>query len=412
VLDLEFIRESFPALDPSWCHLDNAGGTVPARMVIDRITSAMERTTIARGGPHARSIEAAQLDSDGHAAIAEWIGADPDEVVLGGSSTSTLDLLARSLRPRWREGDEVIVTQLDHESNIGPWRRLAATGITIREWPLRPETATLELDDLRPLLRDRTRLVAFTHCSNVVGAIHDVAAATALIHDAGALSCVDGVAYAPHRRINVRAWDVDFYAASLYKVFGPHVGMLYGKREQLLAGSPPAHDFLAAGDLPYRYEPGGAPIELVAGLPGITDYFDALDQHTFAIRGDADEAPRERLFRTIADHEAELVEILLSALRSSPKARIIGPTDNDPNRRVALCAFQIAGVSSHAIAAKIAEAGIAARSGHFYAPRAVAALDLDPTCDGLVRASLAHYNSAAELDRLVAALAPFIDPAP
>lgn len=411
MLDLDYIRGAFPALDPAWGHLDNAGGTVAPRAVIDRICAAMERATIARGGPHPRSHEAAELNSLGHAAIAEWIGADPDEVILGGSSTVNLDLLARSLRPGWAEGDEVIVTNLDHEANIGPWRRLAASGIKLREWPLRRETATLELEDLRRLLNERTRLVTFTHCANIVGAIHDVEAATRMIHDAGALACVDGVAYGPHRQIDVRAWDVDYYAVSLYKIFGPHVGALFGKRELLLAGAPPTHHFLAADDLPYRYEPGGASPELVAGLPGILDHFDALDHHTFALRGDADVAPKGRLFRAIAEHEAGLAEILLAALRSAPGARIIGPQTSDPRQRVALVSFQIAGVASHAIAAALAEAGLAVRSGHFYAPRALAALDLDPACDGLVRASLAHYNTADELRRMVQALEPFLDPA-
>ncbi len=410
MLDLDYVRAAFPALDPGWGHLDNAGGTVPPSAVIDRISAAMERATIARGGPHPRSQEAAELNTLGHAAIAEWVGADPEEVILGGSSTANLDVLARSLRPGWSRGDEVIVTNLDHEANIGPWRRLAESGIRVREWPLRPETATLELEDLRPLLSDRTRLVAFTHCANVVGAIQDVKAATAMIHDAGALACVDGVAYGPHRQVDVRAWDVDFYAVSLYKIFGPHIGALFGKRKHLLGGCPPAHPFLAADDLPYRYEPGGASPELVAGLPGILDYFDALDHHTFAVRGDADVAPKDRLFRAIAEHEAGLAELLLSALRSCPKARIVGPTASDPELRVALIAFQIAGVPSETIASALADAGLAVRSGHFYAPRALAALDLDPTCGGLVRASLAHYNTADELRRMVVALEPFLDP--
>ncbi|MEZ4385794.1 MAG: cysteine desulfurase-like protein [Nannocystaceae bacterium] len=409
MLDLDYVRAAFPALDTSWAHLDNAGGTAPASPVCERIAAALGRGMVARGGPHASSAEAAALYADGHAALAEWIAADPEEVILGASTTANLDLLARSLRPRWRVGDEVIVTDLDHEANISPWRRLEATGIIVREWRLRPETARLEVDDLRPLLRARTRLVAFTHCANVVGALHDVAAITEVIHDAGALACVDGVAFAPHRPIDVRALGVDFYALSLYKLFGPHLGALYGKRALLLGGAPPAHPFIDLTDLPYRYEPGGASPELVAGIPGIVDYFDALDHHSFAIRGDADEAPRGRLFAAIAEHEAELTGRLLGALAGT-RARVVGPPTADPAARVALVAFAIPGVPSATIAAALADAGIAARSGHFYAPRAVARLDLDPRCGGLVRLSLAHYNTLEEIDRAVAALAPLLDP--
>ncbi len=409
MLDLEFMRRAFPALDGTWAHLDNAGGTLLPQVVIDRITTAMQRATIARGGPHARSHEATEINTQAHEAAAEWIGADPDEVVLSSSSTTALDLLARSLRPHWREGDEVIVTALDHAANIGPWRRLQAGGITIREWPLRRESASLEIDDLRQLLCSRTRLVAFTHCANVVGSIVDVAEICRLIHSVGALACVDGVAYAPHRQVDVHALGVDFYAVSLYKIFGPHLGLLYGKREHLRGGSPPAHDFLAGDHRVDRYEPGGVSPELCAGVPGILDHFDALDHHTFAIRGDADVAPRGRLFQAIAEHEAMLTEILLSALRASKRTRIIGPTTSDPDRRIALVSFQIPGTSSPTIAAALARCDIAVRSGHFYAPRALEQLGLDPSCEGLVRISLAHYNSVAELNHLVRVLMPFLD---
>ncbi len=410
MLDLEFMRGAFPALDGAWAHLDNAGGTLLPEAVIDRITAAMRRATIARGGPHVRSQETAEIHTQAHEAAAWWVGADSDEVVLSSSSTTALDLLARSLRPRWQAGDEVIVTALDHGANIGPWRRLQASGITIREWPIRPESASLEIDDLRPLLCERTRLVAFTHCANVVGSIVDVAAICRLIHRAGALACVDGVAFAPHRQVDVHALGVDFYAVSLSKIFGPHLGLLYGKREHLAGGSPPTHAFFAPCDLADRDEPGGLSPELCAGVPGILDHFDALDHHTFALRGDADLAPRGRLFRAIAEHEATLTEILLSALRASKRARLIGPSTADPDRRIALISFQIPGIASAAIARALALKGIATRSGHFYAPRALEGMDLDPSCKGLVRVSLAHYNSVDELHRLVRALMPFLDP--
>ncbi|MCB9701531.1 MAG: cysteine desulfurase-like protein [Myxococcales bacterium] len=413
VLDLDFVRAAFPALEGGWAHLDNAGGTAAPRAVIERLQAAAAGSPmLARGGPHRSSREAGESYAAGHAAAAALLGGDPDEVILGTSTTANLDLLARALRPAWSAGDEVIVTDLDHEANIGPWRRLAATGIDVREWRARPESATLELDDLLPLLGPRTRLVAFTHCANVVGAIHEVAAITRAIHDAGALACVDGVALAPHRAVDVRALGADFYAVSLYKIFGPHLGALYGRRELLEGASPPTHDFLAAASPPLRYEPGGAPPELVAAVGGILDYLDALDQHTFALRGDAGEAPRGRIFAAIADHEAALCARLLDGLRASPRVRVVGPASADPERRIALVTFTIDGVPSAEVAAHLADAGVALRSGHFYAPRAIAALGLDPAAGGLVRVSLAHYNSEEEIDRALAALAPLVDRAP
>lgn len=406
MLDLDFVRAAFPALSDADAHFDNAGGTLMPAAVISRIEAALRRGSFARGGPHPRSRAVDDDVAEGHAAIAELLGAGADEVILGPSTTHNLDRVAVALREGWRAGDRVIVSELDHEANIGPWRRLERTGIEVRVWPLRRERASLDIEDLRPLLGDRTRLVAFTHCANVVGEILDVAAITRVIHDAGALACVDGVAFAPHRRVDVKALGVDLYAVSLYKIFGPQVGALYGRAE-LLRGGGPIHPFLAADAVPYRYEVGGPNHPLVAGAQGILEYFDALDHHHFALRGDAGDADRDRLPALIAAHEAELCARILGPLRASRLTRILGPASADADRRIALVAFTVDGHDPAAITAAIADAGIIARSGHFYAPQALRALGVDAR--GVVRLSLAHYNTIGECERLVAALAPFIE---
>jgi len=402
-LDLEFVRARFPGLETPWALLDNAGGSVPARAVIDRVADYMARSCVQHGASYALSREAAERVAEGRRAAATLLGADPGEVVLGHSSTALVDLLARALRPAWEAGDEVVVTNLDHEANVGPWRALEAGGIVVKEWRFDRDSLELELRDLEPLLTERTRLVAFTHCSNVVGTIHDAAAICARIRAARALSCVDGVAFAPHRRVDVRALGADFYFASLYKVYGPHQGALYGRRELLRAARAPNHFFVPADAVPTKLEPGNATHELAAGLPGIVEHLTELDRHH---GGPADAPVGERLgraFERVAAHEAALAAPLLAWLDAAPGVRLLGRSDPDPARRAPTIAFTVDGADSRAVVDGLDAHRVAARYGHFYAYRAVRDLGLLDR-NGVVRVSLVHYNAPAEVERLLAAL--------
>ena len=197
--------------------------------VIDASASYMARYAVQLGASYELSARATERVAAGHRAAERLVGAAPGEVVLGASTTANLRLLARALRPLFAPGDEVVVTDLDHESNIGPWRALAEDGVVRARVALPARDRRAGRRGPRPLLTPRTRLVCFTHCSNVVGTIHDAAAIIRRVHEAGALACVDGVAFAPHRRVDVKALDADFYAVSLYKVYGPHLGLLYGR---------------------------------------------------------------------------------------------------------------------------------------------------------------------------------------
>ena len=222
-LDVEFCRGHFPALNGEWVFLENAGGTLVPRQVIDRIGDFTTNCQVQPGEGYAASEAGAARVAEGRAALAALINADEDEIVVGPSTTSNVYVLSHALRPLLQPGDEIVVTNQDHEANNGAWRRLEATGVGIREWRMNPETDDLEIEDLEALLSERTKLVCFNHCSNIVGLIHDVKAIAQRVHEAGALVCVDGVAYAPHRRVDVKALDVDFYLYSPYKVFGPHI---------------------------------------------------------------------------------------------------------------------------------------------------------------------------------------------
>ena len=399
MLDLDFVRAQFPALDTAWALMDNAGGSAPCRQVIDRLCAHMERLPVQLGASYGLSVEARTAVDAGRRAAATLVGAQPDEIVLGASSTVLIKQLPLSLRASWRAGDEVIVTNLDHEANVGPWRALEQTGIVLREWRFRPDTLTLHVEDLEPLLSERTRLVAFTHCSNVVGTIVDAAAIATRVRAAGALTCVDGVAFAPHRRVDVQRLGVDFYLASLYKVYGPHLGLMFGRRELLRDARSPNHFFVTDDSSPTKFEPGNVSYELAASVVGILDYVEALGaQH--GVSGGLD---LDATFARIAEHEQELIRPLLAFLDEHPRVRLIGSAAPNSDARVPTVSFTVEGRRSSELPPLLDERSLAARFGHFYAYRLIRGLDLLER-DGVVRVSLVHYNSPQEIARLIEAL--------
>jgi cysteine desulfurase family protein (TIGR01976 family) len=401
MIDVQAARAHFPALAGEWALFDNAGGSVPARAVIERIDRYLRTIPVQHGASYALSRDAERAVEAGRRAAACLVGADPDEVVLGASSTALVRLLARALLPRFEPGDEVVVTNLDHESNIGPWRALEANGVRVREWGFRPDTLTLELADLEPLLSERTRLVCFTHCSNVVGTVHDVAAIAARARAVGAWTCVDGVAFAPHRRVDVRALGVDFYFASLYKTFGPHQALLFGRRELLTRAASQGHFFQDPTDIPHTLEPGNVNYELTASLPGITEYLTTLDGGP--PDPEPDGARLEGVFERIAAHERALAEPLLAFLAAHPRVTLHGAETADSSARVPTISFTVDGMRSSELPPRLDERKLAVRFGHFYAYRAVRAMGLLER-DGVVRVSLMHYNTSSEVARLVDAL--------
>ncbi len=402
-LDVEYARSFFPALRTGWALFDNAGGVVPPHTVVDRIAEYGRTVQVQLGATHELSARATDLVAKGREAVAQLLGADPDEIVLGPSTTMNVYVLAQALRPRLSRGDAVVVTNLDHEANVGAWRRLSEHGIEIREWRLRPETASLHVEDLDPLLDHRTRLVAFTHCSNLVGEIVDVPAVVRRARAVGALVCVDGVAYAPHRRLDVRALDVDFYLVSLYKVFGPHSAALYARRERLLELASQNHFFIGDDAIPYKLTPGNVNHELVASLPGIVEYLDALhERHWPAVAGSL-AARLDRTFDLMARHEEALARPLLEWLGTRPGVRVLGPPTADPDRRTCIVSFVVEGRRSDEIVRVTDAKGVAIRWGDFYARRAIEALSLGHA-GGVVRVSMVHYNTPAEVKRLIEAL--------
>jgi cysteine desulfurase family protein (TIGR01976 family) len=294
-------------------------------------------------------------------------------------------------------GDEVIVTNCDHEANIGPWVRMQEKGITVKSWNINPETFRLELDDLDQLMNKNTRLVAFTHVSNILGTINPVKEITRFVHDRGALVCVDGVAYAPHRLVDVKELDVDFYVFSLYKVYGPHYALLYGKQE--LFEKLPGINHFFIDEVPYKLQPGNVNYELSYGLLGIADYFLALAGKMEVMEGTMRQKI-ESVFQAIKDHEEILSEKVLDFLSSKENVQIIGEKSTDKNIRVPTVSFVVRGKKSSDITLETDKEKIAIRYGDFYARRLIESLGLMEQ-DGVVRISLVHYNTFEEVDNLI-----------
>ncbi|MFT4516182.1 MAG: cysteine desulfurase family protein (TIGR01976 family) [Planctomycetota bacterium] len=396
MLDLDFVRKQFPALQSEWALFDNAGGSVPLARVIDRVQDYMRTCMVQLGASYALSVEAAKRVEQGRRAAEKLLGSGKGDVVIGPSSTGLTRLAAAALRPMWQEGDEVIVADIDHESNIGAWRDLEATGVVVREWLCDPETFELRLEDLEPLLNERTRLVAFSHCSNLVGEIQDVAAISKRVHEAGALVFVDGVAYAPHRRVDVHALGADLYVASLYKVYGPHMAAMHVGKDLLAQVASQNHFFVGPDAGAYKLEPGNVNHELTASLPGIVDYLEELDRH----HGGG--GTIEGAFDHITTHECQLAAPVLDYLGNHAGVRLLGRAVADA-RRAPTISFVPLEQRSSQIPPRLDELKIATRWGHFYAHRFCTRFGLHEN-GGVVRVSMVHYNSPAEVSRLLEAL--------
>lgn len=394
-LDLDFVRGHFPGLASPWAFLDNAGGSHVLAGVADRVRDFLLTTPVQHGAGYAPSRAAAAKVAAATARLAAVIGAArPEELVMGASTTFLLQQLARALAPSFRPGDEVVVTDVDHEANIGPWRALARQGVVVREWRIDPVTLELDPAALERLLGPRTRLVCVTHCSNVLGTVVPVAEIAGRVHAAGAELCVDGVAFAPHRRVDVRALGCDWYVLSFYKTYGPHQAVLWGRHERLLELDSLNHDFIGRDRVPYKLQPGNVNYELAWGCAGIADYLDALA----ARHGGGDP------FESIAAHEEALAARLLDWLAARDDVRILGRRDADRGKRVPTVSFVADGRPSGGIVAAIDRAQVGVRYGDFYARRLIERLGLAGPQQGVVRASLVHYNTLAEVDRLIAAL--------
>ncbi len=402
-LDLDYVRSQFPGLAATEVLFDNAGGSLTLAGVADRIHDYLLHTDVQLGASYRTSQLAAERYGSARQRLAEFVGAArAEEVVFGPSSTVLLKFLAIAFAARVGAGDELVVTRVDHESNIGPWLELARSrGAEVRFWERNAETGELALEDLEQLLSSRTRLVAVAHVSNIFGSIHPIEAIASRVHDCGARLCVDGVALAPHRPLQLAAWGVDYYVLSLYKVYGPHHAILYGRHQALLELANLNHFFFAEDQLPGKLEPGNANYELAHGAAGVVDYFERLGQRADPSLQGA--AARALAWQQIAGHEQALADRLLAYLREHPQLEIVGQASADSRIRVPTVSFVHHTMSAPELVAATDAHGVGIRHGDFYARRLVEDLGL-ASRGGVVRVSMVHYNTLSEVDSLLSAL--------
>jgi selenocysteine lyase/cysteine desulfurase len=331
--------------------------------------------------------------------LAAMMGVATEEVSFGPSTTANTYTLSQAARLWLKPGEAVVVTNQDHEANSGPWRRLADTGIEVREWRIDPETGHLDPAALTPLLADgKVRLVAFPHCSNVVAEINPVAEIVAIAHAAGALTCVDGVSYAPHGLPDVAALATDIYLFSAYKVFGPHQGIMVIRRAAGMQLPNQAH-FFNGESLYKRFTPAGPDHAQIAACAGMADYFDALHDHHFA--PEPDPVARGRAVHDLMRaHETALLQPLLDHLGARNDLRLIGP--RDAARRAPTVALAL-DRAAQPVSEALSQHGINCWAGDFYAVRPLQAMGVDLD-RGVLRLSFVHYTTRAEIDRLIGAL--------
>ena len=406
-IDLEFIRAQYPVFsNPAtarWAMFENAGGSYVPAQVTERLDHFFRFTKVQPYGPFEAAIEAGEAMDEGYQVLAGLLNCHVDELTMGPSTSMNTYVLAQAVRPFLRPGDEIVVTNQDHEANIGCWRRLAEFGAVIKEWRIDPQTGELSLADLAALLSERTRLVCFTLCSNIVGTMNDYQAIANMAHDVGALAIGDGVSYAPHQNLDVAASGLDIYLFSTYKTFGPHLGIMWINPAILDRLEPQGHYFNR--EIPhYNFNPAGPLHAEIAATAGIGTYLDAVYDHHFNAKEPDFHMRAQRVFALFHRHETVLANRILAAIKGIKGSRIIGRHQAEEGRRAATIAFTVAGMSSREAAERLSRKALAVRNGDFYAVRCLEGLGIADVEDGIIRISLVHYNSAEEVDRLVAAL--------
>ncbi len=407
-LDLQFVRAQFPAFsEPSlqgWGFFENAGGSYTCQQVIGRLTDYYTKTKVQPYGPYPAAQAAGAAMDESYKRLAAYLNVGEDELDFGPSTSQNTYVLAQALRGMWQDGDEIIVSNQDHEANAGAWRRLAKTGIVVKEWRVDSETGRLNPADLDTLLTNKTRMIAFPHCSNVVAHVNPVAEIAAKGKAAGAIIVTDGVAFAPHGLPDVAALGVDIYMFSLYKTWGPHLGLIVVKRELSQQVSNQGHYFNEG--LPHKIlTPAGPDHAQIAAAAGIADYFDALYAHHFEEAVDAAERGR-RLHDLFQAHEKKLLTPLLGWLRNRDDLRIVGP--DDPELRAPTVSIIPLKKRISEVVAVLTEHKLMVGSGDFYAVRPL--LDMNISLDpGVLRLSFLHYTSEQEIEQLIGGLTAALD---
>jgi cysteine desulfurase family protein (TIGR01976 family) len=408
-LDLSAIRSQFISLSRQAIFLDNPGGTQIAQPSIDRINQYLVECNANHGGAFATSIASDAMLEEAHHAMADFYNAaSPEEIIFGNNMTTLTLHISRSISREWKEGDEIVVTRLDHDANVTPWVLVAQDrGVKVNWVDFDVEEGTLRLDDLQKALERKPRLFAVGYAANGLGTINPVAKIIKMAHEAGTLVYVDAVQYAPHGPIDVQKLDCDFLVSSAYKFFGPHAGILYGKRE-LLEKLFAYKVRPATNELPGKFETGTQNHEGIAGVLGAVEYFQWVGREfgNKSIEGDYQGRRLElkQAMTAIHAYELELGRALLAALGSVPGLHLYGLTDlSRIEDRVATFSFRPKDLHPRLVAEKLAQQEIYVWDGNYYALNTTERLGVEDR-GGMVRVGAVHYNTLEEVEQLKEAL--------
>ncbi len=407
VFDISRVRSQFPSLSQTVAgqpavFLDGPGGTQVPQRVIDAISDYLKTANANTHGAYVTSRRTDAVIAEARAAMADFFHCESDEVVFGPNMTTLTFAVSRSIGRELGPGDEILLTQLDHDANVSPWRALEERGVTIRFVDINEDDCTLNMADLAQKISSRTRVVAVGYASNAVGTINDVKEIVRLAHQKGALTYIDAVHYAPHGPIDVCALDCDFLVCSSYKFFGPHMGILYGKREHLKSLQP--YKVRAnTNDIPNRWEWGTLNHECIAGITACVEYLADLGRQAEPAASTR-RAALLAAYAAIQHYEHGLAEILIRGLLAIPGLKFYGISDLEkPDRRCPTVAVRVAGHAPGELASKLGERGFFTWDGNYYALNLSERLDVEKD-GGFLRIGLAHYNTAEEVQRFLSAL--------
>ena len=423
-LDLAYIRSQFPSLSQTVnghpaAFLDGPGGTQVPRRVMDAISSYLSHDNANTGGAYSTSRNTDAMIARARGAMADFLHCGADEIIFGPNMTSLTFAISRAIGRELKPGDEILVTRLDHDANVSPWIAIAEErGVTVRWAEIHGENCTLDIQDLASKINENTKLVAVGYASNAVGTINPVRVIRKLAHAAGALCYVDAVHYAPHGLIDVAMLGCDFLVCSTYKFFGPHMGVLYGKREHLQR----FHPYKVRPNtnaIPQCWEWGTLNHECIAGIEACVEYIADLGRHVTGACGDSRlgcppsearplpsrRAAIEGAYAAIRHHERDLLDRMMNGLQSIPRLKIYGISDPRRfNDRCPTFAVRVEGHTPLELATKLGDRGIFTWDGNYYALNLTEHLGVEKS-GGFLRIGLVHYNTAGEVNRLLAALA-------
>jgi cysteine desulfurase family protein (TIGR01976 family) len=406
-MDIDWVRGQFPSLAQTVngrpaAFLDGPGGTQVPQRVIDAISDYLKQSNANTGGAYATSQHTDKIIADARSAMADFLGCDADEIVFGANMTSLTFAMSRAIGRELGPGNEIVLTHLDHDANVSPWRALEETGATIRFVDVNESDCTLDMSDMARKVTGHTRLVATGYASNAVGTINDVKEVVRIAHAAGAMAYIDAVHYAPHGPVDVRTLDCDFLVCSTYKFFGPHMGVLYGKREHLKR----LHPYKVRANtnaIPNRWEWGTLNHECIAGITACVEYLASVGRQV-------DPAAKTRraalsaAYGAIQQYERSLAGRLIAGLLKLPGLKLYGISDVSRfEKRCPTIAVRIAGHTPLELATKLGERGFFTWDGNYYALNLSERLDVEKD-GGFLRIGLVHYNTAEEVDGLLAAL--------